>query len=68
MGLYKKIIPHTSTVLGYGFGGRLWRRRWDFEDLDERVLVERGGDGGRVVGGGGDDERGLEISGGNVLA
>jgi hypothetical protein len=30
--------------------------------------MERGGDGGRVVGGGGDDESGLEISGGNVLA
>ena len=43
-----------------------WSGGWDFEDLDVRVLAERGGDGGGEIGG--DDECGLEVSRSYVFA
>lgn len=62
-------------VVEHGVGARLRRRRrrrslrlrrLDFEDVEKRVLAERGGDGGGEVGG--DDEGGFEASGGDVFA
>ena len=60
------------TVLVHGVRGKgrlrrwWWNRGWDFEDLDVRVLAERGGDGGGEIGG--DDESGLEVSRSYVFA
>ena len=63
----------TVWVHGVRGRGRLWlwwwwwwNRGWDFDDLDVRVLAERGGDGGGEIGG--DDESGLEVSRSYVFA